>query len=274
MSTTVAKTKEYYDGPADEIYRQIWQDNIHMGTWETGEEDFNTAQEKTNIIMAQKAGIKKGDKVLDAGCGYGATARYLARTFECNIIGINISEKELELANQRTREQGLDNLCTFEYGDFHRLGYPDESFDVVWSQEAFLHGEDKRKILEECFRVAKKGGKLVFSDIVMIKKNATPEDESRIHERLQTTDIWDFDDYRKTLKDIGFNVMVDEEWSEKVAPSYHAVATGLRNNRAQIESRVGAEVIDRTLAALDFWVAAAKDNKIGQIFIVAEKPVD
>jgi len=274
VSSTVAKTKEYYDGPADEIYKQIWQDNIHMGTWETGNEDFNTAQEKTNIVMAEKAGIKKGDKVLDSGCGYGATARYLAKTFECSITGINISEKELELASQRTREQGLDNLCVFEYGDFHRLKYPDQSFDMVWSQEAFLHGEDKRKILEECFRVVKKGGKFVFSDIVMIKRNATPEDEKKIHERLQTSDIWDFEDYHKALKDIGFNVRIEETWSEKVAPSYHAVATGLRENRQHIESRVGAEVVDKTLAALDFWVQAAKNDKIGQIFVVAEKPAN
>jgi len=274
MSSTVAKTKQYYDGPADEIYRQIWQDNIHMGTWETGEEDFNTAQERTNVIMAEKAGIKEGDKVLDAGCGYGATARYLAKTFLCNVTGINISEKELELANQRTREQGLDNLCTFEYGDFHQLKYPDESFDVVWSQDAFLHGEDKRKILQECYRTLKKGGQFVFSDIVMIKKNATPEDEKRIHERLQTTDIWDFDDYRKALKEIGFKVRTEENWSEKVAPSYHAVATQLRAKRDQIEPRVGKEVIDNTLSALDFWIEAARNGKIGQIFVIADKPAD
>lgn len=271
MNSTVAKTKEYYDGPADVIYRQIWRDNIHMGTWETGNEDFNTAQEKTNIVMAKKAGIQKGSTILDAGCGYGATARYLAKTFGCKVTGINISEKELELANQRTKNQGLEDLCLFEYGDFHSLKYPDGSFDVVWSQDAFLHGENKRKIMEECFRVTKKGGKFVFTDIVMIKKNATPEDEKKIHERLQTTDIWDFDDYEKALQDVGFTIKLKENWSEKVAPSYHTVATELRANRVEIESRVDAQVIDKTLAALDFWVEAAKKDKIGQIFIVAKK---
>lgn len=271
MGSTVSKTKEYYDGPADEIYRRIWQDNIHMATWETGDEDFNTAQEKTTAIMAHKAGIKQGETVLDAGCGYGAAARYLAANFGCRVNGINISEKELALARQRAQEQGLSKLCTFEYGDFHRLAYPDASFDIVWSQEAFLHGEDKKRILLECFRVLKKGGALVCSDIVMRKENTSPEDEKRINQRLHTTDIWDFPDYQRALESTGFEIIQLEDWSEKVAPTYNCVATELRANRKQLEPRVGKEVIDNTLAALDFWVKSARENKIGQIFVVARK---
>ena len=40
---------------------------------------------------------------------------------------------------------------TTEFGDFHNLSYPDNSFDVVWSQEAFLHGADKAKIVQEAY---------------------------------------------------------------------------------------------------------------------------
>ena len=87
----------------------------------------------------------------------------------------NISEKELQLATDRGKEAGLENLLTFEYGDFHDLKYPDGSFDIVWSQEAFLHGVDKAKILSECKRVLVPGGTLVFTDILV--RTDTPESD-------------------------------------------------------------------------------------------------
>ena len=87
--------------------------------------------EHTNEIMVNAVPLGLGVSVLDLGCGYGSTARYLATNFGCQVTGVNISERELELAGIRCREAGLDHLLSFEYGDFHHLGYPDGYYDVV-----------------------------------------------------------------------------------------------------------------------------------------------
>ena len=130
-ASIVSATKAYYDGPADEIYRTVWGDNLHLGVPSSEECSHLEAMEHTNEIMAAAVPLGCGVRVLDLGCGYGSTARYLATNFGCQVTGVNISEKELQLARERSRERRLDHLLSFEYGDFHHLAYPDDSYDVV-----------------------------------------------------------------------------------------------------------------------------------------------
>ena len=109
--SVVTSTKAYYDGPADQIYRNIWGDNIHLGVPCDDKCPHPEAMEHTNEIMAQAVDIRSGSRVLDLGCGYGSTARYLAKNYGCFITATNISENELELAWDRTLEAGLDGFC-------------------------------------------------------------------------------------------------------------------------------------------------------------------
>ena len=102
IAGTVASAKEYYDGPADEIYRSIWGDNFHLGLPCNPDCPHPEAMEHTNEVMADLVDLDVGVSVLDLGCGYGATARYLATRYGCSVVGVNVSEKELELAKDRT----------------------------------------------------------------------------------------------------------------------------------------------------------------------------
>ena len=271
VESIVAGTQAYYDGPADEIYRSIWGDNIHLGVYCSDECHQLEAKEHTNEIMAGAVPFGPDVRVLDLGCGYGSAARYLAANHGCRVTGTNISEKELELARSRSSEAGLDHLLSFEYGDFHHLEYPDASYDVVWSQDAFLHAADKTSVLSECLRVLKPGGSLVFTDI-LVRRDTPEEDRARIYDRVKSPDMWDMDDYRAGLSALGFTIAREEDWSRNVAPSYAWVRDGLQENREALLPRVGADTIDRTVEALTFWVDSASRGKIGWALIVARKP--
>ena len=271
IESVVSSTRDYYDGPADQIYRTIWGDNVHLGVPCSDECPHPEAMEHTNEIMAQAVALTADTRVLDLGCGYGSTARYLAANYGCPVVGTNISEKELELAQERATAAGLDNLLTFEYGDFHHLKYADASFAVVWSQEAFLHGVDKNQILRECHRVLVPQGTLAFTDILVSQE--TPEaDRARIYDRVKSPDMWDLADYREALARLGFQIQRVEDWSQFVARSYSWVRDRLQENRAALLSRVGAETIDNIVAALNFWVASAHAGNIGWALMVAQKP--
>jgi sarcosine/dimethylglycine N-methyltransferase len=230
IAGTVASAKEYYDGPADEIYRLVWGDNIHLDIPCNPDCPHPEAMEHTNEMMAELAGLSTGVSVLDLGCGYGATARYLATRYGCSVVGVNISEKELELAKERTATAGLDNLITFDQGDFHKLGYDNGSFQVVWSQEAFLHGADKSMILSEAKRVLVPAGTLIFTDIV-VRSDTSKDDRNRIYERIRSSDMWDTGDYRQCLSDQGFQIVHHEDWSEHVARSYSWIRDRVRHSR-------------------------------------------
>ncbi|MFQ6027120.1 MAG: SAM-dependent methyltransferase, partial [Dehalococcoidia bacterium] len=233
IESVVSSTKDYYDGPADQIYRTIWGDNVHLGVPCSEECPHPEAMEHTNEIMAQAVELSATTRVLDLGCGYGSTARYLAAHFGCPVIGTNISEKELELAQERAKEANLENLLTFEYGDFHHLKYPDESFDVVWSQEAFLHGVDKNQILSECRRALVPQGTLAFTDI-LVRKDTPEADRARIYDRVKSPDMWDMADYQDALANLGFDVQRIDDWSQHVARSYGWVRDRLQENREEL----------------------------------------
>jgi sarcosine/dimethylglycine N-methyltransferase len=227
--------------------------------------------EHTNEIMAQAVNLSRDTRVLDLGCGYGSTARYLAANYGCPITATNISENELELAWERTLDAGLEHLIEFEYGDFHDLIYADDSFHVVWSQEAFLHAADKLKVLSEANRVLIPGGTLAFTDILV--RSGTPEaDRARIYDRVKSPDMWDLGDYQKALEGLDLDIIMTEDWSEHVARSYGWVRDQVVENRENLLRLVDAETIDGTVDALGFWVEAANAGKIGWAMFVAQKP--
>ena len=271
VNSIVSTTRAYYDGPADEIYRTIWGDNLHLGV-PCGEDcPHPEAMEHTNEIMAGAVDLGPDTRVLDLGCGYGSTARYLAAKFGCPVTGTNISQKELDLARERASGAGLTHLLTFEYEDFHKLAYPENSYDVVWSQEAFLHAADKNAVLSECRRVLKPNGSLIFTDI-LVRGDTPAEDRERIYDRVKSPDMWDLDDYRSALSGLDLPVSREEDWSRHVARSYGWVRDRLQENRETLLPRIGADAIDRTLEALSFWVNSANAGYIGWVMFVARKP--
>jgi len=263
----VARTKEYYDGPADEIYRHIWGENIHIGYFESADESLRDAMKRSNERMAEGVGLGTEDLVLDVGSGYGALARFLARRYGCEVVASNISERELDWGRELTAEQGLDDKVRFEWADFHELPFQADEFDFYWSQEAFLHAVDKATVLGEARRVLKPGGAIVFTDLLV--RDGTPAaDRERIYDRVKSPDMWDTGAYKAALEASGFTVETHEDWSIHVAPTYAWVRDQLELRREWFEDRIGREVVDRTSTALQFWVDAANDGKIGWEYFV------
>ena len=186
------------------------------------------------------------------------------------MLATNISERELDWAGELTRKAGLEDRVRFAYADFHELVYPDASFDQYWSQEAFLHAVDKAKVLAEAHRVLKPGGRLVFTDILV--RRETPEAiRERIYERVNAPEMWDAEDYRRSLLNLGFTLEIEEDWSPNVAPTYAWVRSQLERRRREFEERIGKELVDRTSRALAFWVDQAEAGRIGWLYMVAKK---
>ena len=266
-----AQVRDFYDGPADTIYRTTWGENLHLGIAREGGGFHKEALEHTTELMALHAPLQESSSVLDLGSGYGGPARFLASRFGCRVTGINVSAVEIEEAERQTKAQGLDLLVTFDHGDFHELPYSDHSFDIVWSQDALMYGADKRRILEEVDRVLKPGGVLDFTDI-LADRDLDAEDRRRLYERVRTPEMWDTERYLTALIELGFKIRRVEDWSEHVAASYSWARDQAKAKREELESKVGADLVQRTMDGLKFWVDMAERGNVGWALLVAQKP--
>ncbi len=94
------------------------------------------AQEAKKSLIARKLRIEPGMRVLDIGCGWGGMALTLARDHGARVTGITLSEKQLEVARQRARDEGLEDRVDFRLQDYRHL---DERFDRVVSVGMLEH---------------------------------------------------------------------------------------------------------------------------------------
>ena len=121
--------------------------------------------------LAELCEIRKNSKVLVVGCGTGGNSCYLAQTYCCHIIGIDIAENMIKKAQRRAEELSLTDSVTFQLGDAYHLEFPPDSFDVVLTVfvSQFL---DKQRAFPEFVRVLKLGGHLGINE--MYKADEVP----------------------------------------------------------------------------------------------------
>ena len=270
IRTRVAKVKEYFDGTGYELHDTVWGDDLHLGFPPNETSSLEEAAEHTNELMAKAVSLGPRMRVLDLGCGYGSTARFLAAKYGCQSTGITISDKEVAEARRRAKESGMESLLRFEQGDFHDLSFTDASFEVVWSQDSLMYGADKTKILKEARRVLVPGGNLVFTDI-LASRDTPEQDRTRLYARVNTPEMWNIQRYREALEGLGFDIQRVEDWSKHVARSYALVRDRVKERRAVLADKIGEEAVQRTIDGLTFWVDSAGAGYVGWAFFVAHK---
>jgi SAM-dependent methyltransferase len=109
--------------------------------------------------VADAAGIKTGDRVLDVGCGTGVLAREaLGRVGrEGHVVGLDLNEGMLAVAARTEPE------VEWRQGDAASLPFADGSFDAVVSQFALMYFPDRAASLRELWRVRAPGGRLAVA---------------------------------------------------------------------------------------------------------------
>jgi ubiquinone/menaquinone biosynthesis C-methylase UbiE len=60
-------------------------------------------------------------------------------------------------ATKRTRAEGLDGQITYQQGSVYQIPWPDNTFDVVWSEDAWCYLDSKEGLIKEAVRVLRKG---------------------------------------------------------------------------------------------------------------------
>ena len=213
------KVREHYDRMSP-YYRSLWGEHIHHGYWIRGDESKETAQVQLIEHLAQAAGIPRGAKILDVGCGFGASSIYLGRKYGAAATGITISSVQVEMANKAAAEAGVN--AKFLLMDAEAMTF-EEQFDVVWSVESISHYQDTAKFFASAAKLLRRGGTLAITDWFK-KKELTPRE------------------CRKFLGAIENGMMVELQTMEDYA--LHMTAGGLEVVRSEVLNKNCAKTWD------------------------------
>ncbi|MFP3998679.1 MAG: SAM-dependent methyltransferase [Desulfobacterales bacterium] len=258
----VKVTKSYYDSDdAHNFYYTIWGgEDLHLGIYESENDTIYEASRRTIRHMADRSNsVGKKARVIDLGGGFSGSARYLAKNYGWEVVVLNLSETENKRGRKMNKEQGLDHLIGVVDGNFAQIPYPDESFDLVWSQDAILHSDNRQKVLEEAYRVLKPGGEMIFTD--PMQADDCPEGVLEpIYERIHLQSLGAPGFYRDYAKKLGFEEVGYEPLDNHLTTHYARVLQELEAREHELDGIVSREYIENMKRGLKNWVEGGKNG--------------
>lgn len=193
-------------------YERFWKAgetlSLHYGYHRRPDTPFLVAARAIIAKLAISVPIKSTDTVLDAGCGVGGSANWLAENIGCKVIGINISEDQLATARQHAYS-GVE----FINMDYLNTSFPSNTFDVVWALESACYAPDKAVFLREVYRILKVGGKIAVAD------GFGSEPDMHILQGWAIPNLAGVDQFTGQMVDTGFKNIEFENITKNVMPS-------------------------------------------------------
>ncbi|MFF1918042.1 methyltransferase domain-containing protein [Streptomyces sp. NPDC058239] len=252
--------------------RDHWGGNLHNGYWHDATDDAppDVATDRLTDLMIERLAPRPGQRVLDIGCGIGKPATRLLRAHPVKVVGITISESQVDQARAGAAANGLVDRATFGHADAMRMPFPDASFDAAWALESLFHVPDRGRALAEAARVLRPGGRLAIADFVL---RAPLSDTARqAVERISTTfgvhSVSTLDDYLDQLSSHGFTDIDVRDISDNVARTGTLLADAWESVRDQLVENGNAEKVDAMITATrDF----SNTPEFGYILLAARR---
>lgn len=271
----VAVAEDYYDSnDADRFYFTIWGgEDIHVGLYQTPDEPIAPASRRTVATMADMLGdAGQNARIVDLGAGYGGSARYLVNEAGASeVVCVNISETQNRINRDKNKAAGLSDRIDVLHGSFDDVPAKDETFDIVWSQDSFLHGADRQRIIAECERVLKPGGRLIFTDI--LQTSDAPADKLQpIYDRIHLSSLGSIDFYDAAAEKAGLVPGPKKVLPDMLATHYGRVREELTSRRDELKGVVSDDYADRMIAGLGAWVDGGKSGWLSWGIMTYDKP--
>ena len=207
-------------------YRTAWFNNenlaLHYGYWDEHTKTHSEALLNKNRILAEIAGIGPNDRVLDAGCGLGGSAIWLAKQRGSRVTGITVSARQVAHARRHAERHGVSDKVDFQVADFCRTPFPDQSFDVVWAVESSCYATDKRDFFREARRVLRKGGTLIACDGYATRREFSAEEWRAVMDCLNgwaVPNLASAEEFQAGLEECGFIDVHVTEATKETLPS-------------------------------------------------------
>lgn len=258
-SSTVEQARQYYNSnDADNFYYHVWGgEDIHIGIYESATESIATASRRTVIRMCETLALQSQMRILDIGAGYGGSARYLAKTYGVHVTCLNLSEIQNKRNIEMNDAAGLSDQVEVVTGSFEELPFEDQSFDLVWSQDAILHSGKRKQVLAEVARMLPIGGRFIFTD-PMQSEIADPEILKPVLDRIHLESMGSPEFYKQAAMELGLKFESFTDQTDQLITHYSRVDEMLKERHAELLEFCSSNYIGRMRKGLAHWIQAGK----------------
>jgi arsenite methyltransferase len=184
------------------------------------DEDIKEVPEGSNLGLGcgnpiALALLKEGETVLDLGSGAGFDCFLAANKVGAKgkVIGVDMTQEMLEKARENILKGNYKNV-EFRLGEIDNLPVADNYIDIVISNCVINLTPDKKRVFDEAYRVLKPGGRIMISDMVLLKELHLPDAVVDVLDTYGSciTRAMMKEEYINIIKDAGFiNVKIIDE---------------------------------------------------------------
>jgi tocopherol O-methyltransferase len=268
------KVRKFYD-LGSPLYFEVYGKHIHDGYYITGRESKQEAQENLTSLLAGKARLKKGLKILDVGCGVGGSSVWLAENLDATTVGITISPVQVEIARKLAEERKVTS--SFLLMDAEKMAF-DDNFDVIWVLAAITHLQNQQDFIKLATRFLKTGGKFIIFDW-MLNEHITDVLNDRhikpVSERMLLSNLYPLNTYLKWFIDNGYRITYAEDVTDNTIKTWDDALSVIKEPAIlKLASRIIKEELGEVVGFLKSIRAmklAMQKGKLTSGIVIAEK---
>jgi sterol 24-C-methyltransferase len=221
--------QSYYESLESRIgYRLILGGTRHFGYYDKDTRwpfPIGRSLRRMERKLLETLALPAGSRVLDAGCGVGHVAIYMAK-HGLNVTGIDVVDRHIARASRNIKRAGLESRVAVQKMDYHHLdAIEDASKEGIYTMETFVHATDPAAVLAGFFRILRPGGRIaLFEYDHDFDDESTPRDLAHSMRQVNNYAAMPTNDksargyFRKLLEEAGFQDVVVHDLTENVKP--------------------------------------------------------
>lgn len=218
---------------------------LSFGYWDKDTREYYDAAEKLVKFFLEEGKITDPEKVLNVACGYSAESfRFYDYLKPQKMHCIDITQAHIDYAKKKAEEKNLQDKLIFEKKDACRTGYPNEFFSHILGIEGPAHFKTRMDFFKECYRLLKRKGQLLLTDITFdplraqknfIVNKISEFGSNRWH--MPKENLVNAEKYCEQLRQAGFKVIKCLKIGGKVYPAFAKYNTRLKSVIRAIKTR-------------------------------------
>jgi SAM-dependent methyltransferase len=245
-----------------DIRREAFGDDIGQTGWLTAEEQ--------DLFIAW-LDLSSSSRLLDLACGSGRPTLRIAQKTGCRASGLDLHSEGIASAQASAKALGYEGRADFRSGDAAaRLPFEDSAFDAVTCIDAINHLPDRPRVLEEWRRVLKPGGRLLFTDPIVLTGPITNR-EIAIRASIGLFVFVPAGLDEALLDHAGFEVERVEDRTQSMADNAAGWFAARARRELDLRAIEGDATFDGQQRFLETAAILAKERRLSRIAILARK---